>query len=145
MEGGTGCIDVESGSPLLTYKVDKVHDLALVTGPDLPTDIPYVKTSCEPFHTNEKYLAYGITGYGQMKDIVRNNVITATNYYTAPTFKFDDNMPVVHARIFMGYEAPGMSGGPITDINGYAHGLVTGGNAYMSFHYEFAEGILCNK
>jgi hypothetical protein len=145
MEGGTGCIDVDTGTPLTVYKTDKAHDLTLVTGPNLPTDIPYVKISCEPFHTGEKYLAYGITGYGQMEDIVRNNVLTATEAYTAPDFKFSDGMSVVHARVFLGYEAPGMSGGPITDINGYSHGLVTGGGPLTSFHYEFAEGMLCGK
>lgn len=142
MEGGEHCIDVESEAPLTTYKVDKAHDLALVTG-DFPTDIPYVKYSCEPFHAGQAYLAYGITGYMQNHEIIRNNVIVATGGKTGKDFKFVDDFPVINARIFIGYEAPGMSGGPVTDLNGYAHGLVTGGNNNMSMHYEFADGILC--
>lgn len=143
MDGGENCIDVASGSPIHAYKTDKAHDLALVTGPELPTDIPYVKISCAPFKTGDKYIVYGITGYGQRRTIVRNNVLTATKNYTDPGFKFDDGTPIVGARVFLGYEAPGMSGGPIADVDGYAHAVVTGGNGTFSFHFEFTGGMLC--
>lgn len=145
MNGATGCVDQASGSKLLTYKTDKAHDLALVTGPGLPTDIPYVRISCSRFVTGEKYLAYGITSFAQPRSIVRNNVLTATADYTPKGYTFSDGMKVEGARYFIGYAAPGMSGGPVADINGYAHGLVTGGSAYFSVYYEFADGILCKN
>jgi hypothetical protein len=145
MDGGTGCRDVESGSPLKVYKRDKPHDLVLVTGPTLPIDIPYINISCERFKTGEQYLAYGISGFEQNHEIIRNNVLTATKKYTGKDFKFDDGMVVAHAREFLGYQAPGISGGPVMDIWGYAHGLVTGGSVEVSYHFEFADGILCDK
>jgi hypothetical protein len=143
MEDGKNCRDGQTGSALMTYKTDKKHDLVLVTGPGLPTDIPYIRYSCERFKPGEKYLAYGISNYMQNRTIIRNNVLTATKAYTPDNYTFSDGTVVAHARVFTGYQAPGMSGGPVADIEGYAHGLVTGGSGYESFHFEFADGILC--
>jgi hypothetical protein len=143
MDGTERCIDVQSGVVIRAYKTDPKHDLALVTG-NLPTNMPYINYSCDRFKTGQKYLSYGITSYMQERNILRNNVLTATRNYNANGTVWKDEIDVSGSRIFSGYQAPGMSGGPVLDIDGYAHGLVTGGSAYDSSHFEFADGILCN-
>jgi len=136
------CVDSVTGIHLIPFKSDVAHDLTLVTG-DFPADIPYVKYSCERFKPGQPYLTYGVSSYKQNHTLMRNDVILATKEHTGKDFKFSDGMLVAGARIFLGYQVPGESGGPVTDIYGYAHGLVTGGNDFLSFNYEFADGILC--
>jgi hypothetical protein len=143
--GTTGCVDVASGSSLTVYKSDPAHDLALVTGPRLPTGMPYVKVSCQPFKTGEVYHSYGISNFKQKYSIIRNNRIIATANYTGKDFKFGDGSIVAGARIFDGFQAPGMSGGPVVNSYGYAHGLVTGGSGYGGIHFEFKDSFLCKK
>ena len=142
--GGGKCFDTKTKAPLKTYKTDAKHDLAIMSG-DEPTDIPYQKYSCSRFITDKPYLSYGITSYGQPELIFRNNVITATKEYTEPGDTLDDGTPVDHMRVFNGVIAPGMSGGPVTDINGYAHALNNAGDDKTTILYEFADTALCTN
>lgn len=141
--GASGvCYDVATKSKIVPYKVDKVHDIALMTGASLPTDIPYIKYTCDRFTTGQPYLSYGITDYGQDQPIVRNNVIIAQRGYSQPGDTLDDGTPITHMREFSGAIAPGMSGGPVEDVYGYAHGLNNAGDDHSSIIYEFADSTL---
>lgn len=140
---GGKCKDVASGSPLVIKKVDKKRDLAVVTGETLPTMMPYIKISCEPFERGQPYFSYGISGYKAFYPLIRQNLLIATGRYAPINDKFDDGSPIGGAMIFKGYGAPGMSGGPVIDIFGYAHGIVTGGSDTHSYHYEFRNSFLC--
>jgi hypothetical protein len=143
---GSTCKDADTGGDLKVYKIDLKHDLALVTSDRLPTNIPYIKYSCARFKTNDPYLAWGRTSYG-MDDwnnvITRMNVINATAQYTPKGHTLNDGTPAEGMRVFDGFIAPGQSGAPITDLNGYARGLVNAGDNRRSIIYEFADGMLC--
>ena len=138
----TVCTDVASGGKLMMYKYDSEHDLALLTGPSLPTDIPYVKYSCRRFVTGQPYLSYGVTFYNQPRPITRMNVIVATSDYTDSNDLIGET-PSPGLRIFNQHIAPGMSGGPVTDLNGYALAVNNAGSDTDTLLYEFADGILC--
>lgn len=142
------CIDADTGARLYVYKTDPEHDLALVTSSKLPTNIPYIKVSCQRFKTNEPYLSFGRTFYGMDSDdnvLNRMNVITATKDYTPKGYTLDDGAPAEHMREFVGAIAPGMSGGPVTDLQGYAHAVNNAGSDEDTILYEFADGMLCKK
>lgn len=140
LASGKNCKDAESGSPLTVYKQDKEHDLVLATGPDLPTDIPYVKIACEPFKKGEAYSAYGYSGYMQSRPILRENTLIADEMGEVT---LSDGTVMKPIRNFVTAQAPGMSGGPITDRWGYVHGVVNAGNAYRSFNYQLSDGMMC--
>lgn len=142
------CIDTDTLSPVTMYKSDPKHDLALATGPRLPTDIPYIKIGCSRFQTGQTYLSWGKTFYGMPTEdtsIMRMTAITATQFYTLPGDTLDDGTPDDGMRIFTGVTAPGTSGGPITNLAGVALGLNNAGDAAYSITYEFADGMLCHK
>jgi hypothetical protein len=148
---GSNCRDVATGKRLVTYKRDEVHDFALVTG-ELPTEFPYIKYSCARFNPNQVYLAYGISasgyGYYHPQRIIRQYTLTATNEITDKDFTYDKT-PHPGMRRLTGRAAPGTSGGPIVDLDGYAHGLVNAGHNLFgipmgpSYSFEFADTILC--
>ena len=140
---GTQCTDTETGGKLMVYKTDLKHDLALLTGPSLPTDIPYIKVSCQRFVTGQPYLSYGTTFYDQPRPISRMNVIMAKGYYSTNADTID-GVPSPGLRVFDNAIAPGMSGGPVIDLEGRAHGLNNAGSNDTTMIYEFADGILCN-
>lgn len=141
--GASGqCYDVETKSAVKPYATDKTHDITIMTGASLPTDIPYIKYTCSRFKTGQPYLSYGITDYGQEEPIMRNNVIIAQKGYTQPGDTLGDGTPITHMREFNGAIAPGMSGGPVEDVYGYAHGLNNAGDAVSTIIYEFADSTL---
>ena len=139
---GDQCTDTETGGKLMVYKTDPKHDLALLTGPTLPTDIPYIKVSCSRFVTGQPYLSYGTTFYDQPRPISRMNVIVATDSYSRDQDTID-GVPSPGLRVFDKAIAPGMSGGPVVDLQGMAHGLNNAGSDVNTMIYEFADGILC--
>ena len=94
--------------------------------------------------TGQPYLSYGITFYGQPRPIVRMNVIVATDYYTTAEDKIGDT-PSPGLRFLTQHIAPGMSGGPVIDLNGYALALNNAGSDEDTLLYEFADGPLCKK
>jgi hypothetical protein len=139
------CRDSETNSPLTIYKRDDKHDLALVTSPALPTDIPYYKITCSKFVTGRKYLSYGITPYGQKRPILRDNIITATKNYT-DILDLVGGTPAPGMREFDGAIAPGMSGGPVVDPeNGLIYAVNNAGSESDTLLYELADGMMCKK
>lgn len=152
---GTGCKDYATGKPLTTYKIDVAHDLALMTG-DLPKDKPYIKYSCAPYETDETYMAIGISGYGwgysHPNRFMRMYSLTAQKNYTDEHFFLAGAVtPSPGLRIMSGRAAPGISGSPIVDSNGFAHGILNaGGNIFgipvsPSYSYELKDSILCKS
>ena len=139
---GAKCTDVLTGTPLKTYATDPKHDFALMTGPGLPTDIPYVKYSCSRFIPGQPYISYGISDYMTMKPIVRDNTIYATENMTSNDYEIEGT-PSPGMRVFKGFIAPGMSGGPVTDLEGKAHGVNNAGNRNSTIIYELTDTILC--
>lgn len=150
---GTGCKDYASGKPLVTYKIDVKHDLALMTG-DLPKGQPYIKYSCQPYETDQDYMAIGISGYGwgyYHKDrFLRMYHLTAKKDYTDEHFFLAGSVtPSPGLRVMQGNAAPGISGSPIIDIRGYAHGILNAGGNFFgipvspSYSYELKDTILC--
>lgn len=145
---GEDCRDGQTGEPLSLYKKDEANDLAFMTG-NLPTNIPYIKMSCEPYKKNEKYFAYGITGYGVSRPILRMNSLTYTGRYTDKDFYIrgmhGEATTSPGMALFDGFVAPGMSGGPVVDSLGYAHSLVNASNNKRFESYEFSRSILCQN
>lgn len=148
---GQKCVDKRTGTPLKMYKKDVDNDLALMTGPGLPTDIPYIKVGCSRFHTGEKYLSWGETPYEMdswNNPIQRMNVITATDEYADVPLYNDLGVKdgeAKHVRVFKGAIAPGMSGAPVTDMDGVALALNNAGDDKYTLLHEFADGMLCKK
>jgi S1-C subfamily serine protease len=139
------CVDADTGARLYVYKTDPKNDLALVTSPDLPTNIPYIKISCKPFKAGQPYLSWGRTSYGmdQWNNVLnRMNVIVALKGYSDQIL--DDGTIMHHVRKFDGPIAPGMSGGPVTDLHGYAYAVNNAGDQEQTVLHEFADGMLCN-
>lgn len=136
------CMDVATKTEVITYKTDRMHDIALMTGPGLPTDIPYLTYICSKPEPKQAYIAYGITGYGQQDTIFRNNTVIATKQFT----KSDGIVEGVSSpglRIYGGAIAPGMSGGPVTDVFGRVVAIVNAGNSHESLLYDLADTMLC--
>jgi S1-C subfamily serine protease len=138
------CIDEETGLKLVTYKDDPKHDLALLTNSELPTDMPYIKISCQPFKKGQDYYAYGITDYGEEREILRENTIRAGKYGDFLVEGLYGHMQY-HMRYFSGPIAPGMSGGPVVDGQGYAYAVNNAASDTDTLLYEFKDGILCQK
>ena len=152
---GDNCRDVATGKHLLLYKSDPKHDFSLMTG-DLPKDKPYIKYSCQPYTTDADYMAIGISGYGWGYEhkyrFIREYTLTARKDYTDNKFFLAGSAtPSPGMRVLTGKAAPGISGSPILDVNGYAHGILNaGGNLFgipmsPSYSYELADTILCKS
>lgn len=158
------CKDHESGAKLTVYSKDVKHDFAIFTG-NIPLKGPYIKYSCEPFHKDETYIAYGWSAIGYddsaktIKDwldaaFLRMYTLKGTGLFTDDSFKItnEDGVKIPYPGLsrLNGRTAPGTSGGPIVDLNGYVHGGVNVG--YRTFlgipangTYSFAlhDTILC--
>jgi hypothetical protein len=153
---GERCVDIASGSPVKMYVSDATHDFALMTG-NIPFVGPYLKYSCEQYHANETYLAYGYSGVGYGWDhpnrLFRQYTLQATDTITDENFYLGKNKtPSPGMRQLTGRSAPGTSGGAIVDLNGYAHGLVNAGvtifgalPAGPTWSYPLADTVLCTK
>lgn len=145
---GSNCIDVETKAPLITYHRDGANDFALMTG-ELPK-MPYVRIRCAPYKTGERYNLFGHSGYFQPKSILRYSTVVAGSDYTDEKFLVGKEMtPWPGMRHLKGYSVPGTSGGPITDLDGYATGIVNAGSHFFGvplphqFSYELRNTILC--
>jgi S1-C subfamily serine protease len=147
LDGQSNCFDAESGSPLIMYKQDRKHDIALATGPKLPTDIPYIKISCEPFKKNQPYFAYGVSPYWQSRPILRENTVIAVKPVKDSKIYNEDGSYVVWQNMwkFNGAIAPGMSGGPVVDMFGYVHAIVNAGDSRTSLLFQLSDGMMCKR
>lgn len=139
------CYDVETRTRIHVYKQDPRHDVAVMTGEGLPTDIPYIKYSCSDFKKGEYYNDYGYSDYGQERTILRMNIIQATNDFEKRVDKVEGLSNSQGMRYFNGTSAPGTSGGPVIDKKGYAVGVTNAGNAYRAMEYSFAQGMMCQR
>jgi len=150
MDGGTGCRDVATGTLLHVYKEDKAHDLVLVTGPALPTDIPYIRIGCSGYKTGETYVSFGISGFGQRQELTIADFVVAQKDYTDESFVVaGSKYSWAGMRHLVGKGVPGMSGGFFTDLNGNAVGMVNVGARFFGlplldkWSYEFKDTFLC--
>lgn len=137
------CVDLETGAVMKEFHDDPIHDFALMSSPSLPTDIPYVKYRCDGLKKGKTYLSYGITGYGQARPIFRMNSIVATGDIVKDDNWVEDFPHSRGMRIFKGAIAPGMSGGPVVDTDGYAVAVNNAGNSVTSLLYDLKDTILC--
>lgn len=152
------CKDHASGVPISAYYKDPNHDFTIFKGA-VPLRGPYIKYSCEPFHKDEAYSAYGFSGLGYDDDkgdfysqtIFRQYGLTGTGEKTDMTFKVE-GAPEPGLSMLQGRAAPGTSGGPIVDKNGYAHGGVNVGGVSIfglpmgpTFSYALHDTTLCNS
>jgi hypothetical protein len=142
---GKDCYSVGSGAKLKMYWSDSAHDMALMTGKE-PT-VPYIKYSCQPYVKGQTYLAYGISDYHYPNVLFRMNVVKAEKPedQTLGDGTVDKHIWTLHGAI-----VPGMSGGPIVDLNGYIHGVVNIGQqddfglpTLYSGSYTLADTPLC--
>lgn len=147
-----GCKDAETGVGLLTYHEDQVNDFALMSG-DLPEVIPF-KYSCAGFRTGETYYSYGITPWSFKSPVFGQYKVTALDQYTDSSFVVGrKKTPMPGMRYLDGYIVPGNSGGPVSDLNGFAVGINNvSGRAFFGlgvktdgYSYELRNTILCNK
>jgi hypothetical protein len=145
----TECVDGLTKKPLTRYHSDIDHDFALMTG-ELP-DMPYVKYSCERYKPNEHYNAYGITGYWTGVPIFSSVVVRGTG--VREDIRFPDGSVTKNSGILSGYTAPGMSGGPITNVvTGNVVGIVNSGTELpfigllgTTGSTELANTVLCKN
>ena len=140
---GQNCYDEATGAKLVMYYKDPKHDFALMTGPDMPTDLPYIKYACLPFKKGESYIYYGISQYGQARPIIRNNTLVYTGDVTQDDKAVVDFIYSKGMSIFRGAIAPGMSGGPVTDVNGYAVAVNNAGNSDTTLLFQLKDTLLC--
>jgi hypothetical protein len=137
------CFDRDTQSRIYSYKLDPRHDFALMTGKELPTNIPYIKYNCEKFTKGEAYYTYGMTDYGQREQIFRMNRVVFTGDYS----KTHDDVPGFQDSAgmgeFNGAVAPGMSGGPVLDDEGVAHAVVNAGDNKTTVLFSLADTPLC--
>ena len=153
--GGFGpCRDAETGELLTEYKKDFDHDLVLMTG-KIKLDA-YMKVSCSGYKTGDTYLSWGISSYGFDNDIIRMNANIAQEDFSddSPDWHFENRqwsgMRHLISNGSNGGGVPGMSGGPVTDLRGYAVGLVNVGQrflgvipGYNQWSYQLKDTILC--
>jgi hypothetical protein len=138
------CYDAETGGELKIRTLDRKHDFATMTSDKLPVDIPYIKYSCEPFITGNKYYEYGVSDYNEPTLILRMNIITATSEVVT-----DDNLinePNSHSlgmRVFDGATAEGTSGGPVFNSAGYAVSFDSAGDDKITLLFPLADTPLC--
>jgi hypothetical protein len=146
---GENCRDAATGKPLVMYKSDVSHDMALMTG-DQPK-IPPIKMSCEPYKKGQTYLAYGISAFMRPDAIVRENIAIGTGRHEDATLSdgtVDKNIAVFHNPI-----VPGMSGGVyVSLLDGAIHGIVNIGEhdfagipTKNSGSYELKGSMMCPK
>lgn len=142
---GNDCVDEMTGKSLKMVDYDDAHDIAFMSG-DLP-DVSPIKMSCQPYKKNETYLAYGISNYMNKNYLFRMNKMVAKDIEDT---HLADGTPIKHIRAMYGAIVPGMSGGPIVDIDGYAHGVVNIGDHDIvgiptkdSDSYQLADSKFC--
>jgi S1-C subfamily serine protease len=139
------CVDSETQAPLKIVSEDEGHDFAMLSSPSLPTDIPYLRVSCQPFKKGEVYMSYGITPYGEVRPILRNNVLKFTGKKWSGLVDWGDKISFQkNMGNFSGSVAPGMSGGPVTTLDGSVVSLNSAGIIGSTQLYAFAEGPLCS-
>lgn len=138
------CYDQTDGVriPLKPYKEDPQHDFALVSG-NLPTDMPYVKYSCQKFVKGNQYHSYGITSYGMEYPIARMNTIRFTGGYVDNTDAVEDFPNSKGMGLFDTPIAPGMSGGPVLNEQDYAVAVNNAGNEKDTLLFQLADTALC--
>jgi hypothetical protein len=142
---GDTCMDVASGTEVKMYHEDTTHDFALMSAPGLPTNIPYLKYRCDGIKPNKPYLSYGITDYDQDVPILRENTIYSTNKIVKDDDAVDDFPHSAGMREFNGFIAPGMSGGPVTDIDGYVVAVNNAGSDTDTLLFDLKDTVLCKK
>lgn len=138
------CYDVATNTRIVAYKLDPNHDFALMTGPGLPTDIPYIKYACNRPIPGKAYTAYGITDYGQQEPILRSNTVIATDKISSivDVDSWVEGIPSPGMRVYQNPDAPGMSGGPVAD-GGSVIAINDAGDDKTSQNYDLADTILC--
>jgi S1-C subfamily serine protease len=140
---GDHCIDVASNTPVLLYKQDDRHDFALMVAPGVDDNIPFVKYRCDGIQPNKPYLSYGITDYGQNEAILRMNTVYSTRNVVGNDDAVD-GLPHSKGMVrFAGPIAPGMSGGPVVDLSGYAVAVNNAGDGHNSMLFDLKDTILC--
>jgi S1-C subfamily serine protease len=143
----TNCVDVSTKTSLTTYKTGPDQDIAVMTG-KLP-DMPYFKYDCSRYQKGQMYSAYGISDFFQRDYIFRSVSMKGTGEYT--DVKFRDGSVMTNMPRLWGFAVPGMSGGPIVNINtGNVVGIVNAGMRNLFgiptgevFSYELASSFLC--
>jgi S1-C subfamily serine protease len=142
---GDKCVDVQTETVVTEYQDDPRHDFALMSAPGLPRNIPYVRYRCDGIKPNTTYLSYGVTDYGQSVPILRMNTVVSTGDIVKSDDAVDDLPYSKGMRVFKGPVAPGMSGGPVVDTQGYAVAVNNAGNAMTTLLFGLKDTIICKK
>ncbi len=107
------CIDTMSGAIGTVVAKDDASDLALLKFPVKSLPERFIRMSCEGFRAGQTYYSYGWM-FGQ-EFVVQRLIGTG---YIAPLIYTHDGKALANIQIVQGVIIPGMSGGPIVDIDG---------------------------
>jgi hypothetical protein len=142
---GDKCYDVATHTQVKMFYEDTRHDFALMVAPSLPTNIPYLRYRCDGIKAGHPYMSYGVTDFQQDVPILRENTIRATKDIIKEDDAVDEFPHSKGMRLFDGAIAPGMSGGPVTDIDGYVVAVNNAGDGHQTLLFDIKDSALCKK
>jgi hypothetical protein len=128
-----------NGSPAKIVYNNRALDYAIIVGDT--EDLKRIPINCFGFNSNQPYL---MIGYPKGDDFSVQAVI-ATDMFVN-TYDKEDHKPLTHTRALVGKPAiPGMSGGPVFDLNGELVGtiLAVRGDG-VSLSRELKDTVLCS-
>ncbi len=142
------CMDTTSGTKLKVYKTDKRHDMALMTAKDMQPIGPYIRYDCSRPIPGHDYISYGITSYGLadfFHPIIRDNHVIATSEIDKNPNDVEGFQDSSGMRWYNKEEAPGMSGGPVADVDGVTHAINNAGGDGRALDFDLADTALCTN
>jgi hypothetical protein len=141
--GQTNCRDDETGEVFeITYQ-NASQDFAILRYPTTRHRLA-LRVQCDGYTAGSSYYAYGYAGVGT-GDLAMFRMRATPDF--APAQAHDPRSGTIFAgsRILVGTIIPGMSGGPILDVEGRVVGInnATAGNLTVGLSREIKDTILC--
>lgn len=141
VRGARVCSDGNTGAPLKTYKMDKSHDLALVSGAISATAVKY---SCARPVAGYIYTSYGYSSDFEGGDFFDPLPLGAEIKATKEKYILIPGLENLYPmRLYDGGILHGMSGGPVANGVGTVVAINNAGTDETTSLYDLADTGLC--